>query len=95
MDTIVKYELKKTNKKELYEQALKEKDDLEKALKEISWKDFLKKDIENTKELLDALEEAYSFEDEVVIEQFIKGREFSVGVIEGKALPGIESADDK
>ena len=47
---------------------------------------------ENTEELLKALEEAYTFEDEVVIEQFIKGREFSVGVIEGKALPVIEIA---
>ena len=48
--------------------------------------------VENTEELLKALEEAYTFEDEVVIEQFIKGREFSVGVIEGKALPVIEIA---
>ena len=48
--------------------------------------------VENTEELLKALEDAYTFEDEVVIEQFIKGREFSVGVIEGKALPVIEIA---
>ena len=48
--------------------------------------------VESTEELLNALEEAYTFEDEVVIEQFIKGREFSVGVIEGKALPVIEIA---
>lgn len=60
MDTIVKYELKKLNNKELYEQALKEKDTLEKELKEISWKEFAKKDIENTKELLasETIEEA-------------------------------------
>ena len=48
--------------------------------------------VENTEELLKALEDAYTYEDEVVIEQFIKGREFSVGVIEGKALPVIEIA---
>ena len=46
----------------------------------------------NTEELLKALEDAYTLEDEVVIEQFIKGREFSVGVIEGSALPVIEIA---
>ena len=31
-------------------------------------------------------------EDELVIEEYVKGREFSVGVIEGKALPVIEIA---
>ena len=39
-----------------------------------------------------ALETAFSFEDEVVVEQFIRGREFSIGVIDGKALPVIEIA---
>lgn len=48
--------------------------------------------VENTTELLKALEDAYTYEDEVVIEQFVKGREFSVGVIDGKALPVIEIA---
>lgn len=33
-----------------------------------------------------------SYGDEVIIEQYIKGREFSVGVIDGKALPVIEIA---
>lgn len=37
-----------------------------------------------------ALEDAFRYGDEVVIEQYIKGREFSCGVIEGKALPVIE-----
>lgn len=37
-----------------------------------------------------ALEEAFRWEDEVVVEEYIRGREFSVGVIEGKALPVIE-----
>jgi len=39
-----------------------------------------------------AKKEAFKYDDEVVIEQFIKGREFSVGVMEGKALPIIEIA---
>lgn len=39
-----------------------------------------------------ALEEAFRYDNEVIVEQYIKGREFSVGVIEGKALPVIEIA---
>ena len=38
------------------------------------------------------MEEAFRYEEEVVIEDYIKGREFSVGVIDGKALPVIEIA---
>lgn len=40
----------------------------------------------------DALTEAFQYDDEVVVEQYIKGREFSVGVIDGRALPVIEIA---
>ncbi len=39
-----------------------------------------------------ALADAFVWEDEVVVEDYIQGREFSVGVIEGKALPVIEIA---
>lgn len=39
-----------------------------------------------------ALEAAFCFEDEIIIESYVKGREFSVGVISGKALPIIEIA---
>lgn len=39
-----------------------------------------------------ALEDAFSLEDEVVVETYIKGREFSVGVMEFRALPVIEIA---
>ena len=39
-----------------------------------------------------ALQEALRWEDEIIIEDYIKGREFSVAVIEGKALPVIEIA---
>lgn len=46
----------------------------------------------NDAEYEKALETAFSFENEVVVEQFIKGREFSIGVIDGKALPIIEIA---
>ena len=39
-----------------------------------------------------ALKEAFDLEDEVIVEDYIKGREFSVSVIDGKALPVIEIA---
>lgn len=39
-----------------------------------------------------ALEEGFKYDEEVVVEQYIKGREFSVGVMAGKALPIIEIA---
>lgn len=34
-----------------------------------------------------ALKDAYSYEKEVVVEEYIKGREFSVAVVDGKAYP--------
>lgn len=37
-----------------------------------------------------ALEKSFRYEDEVVIEEYIKGREFACGIIDGKALPPIE-----
>ena len=37
-----------------------------------------------------AMDDAFRFETKVLVEQYIKGREFSVGVIDGKALPIIE-----
>ncbi len=52
--------------------------------------------IVNSKDELDqALDAAFEWEDDVVIEQFINGREFSDGVIKGKALPIIEIAPKK
>lgn len=46
--------------------------------------------VENEDDYHKALEESFKYEDEVVIEQYVKGREFSVGVIDGEALPIIE-----
>lgn len=48
--------------------------------------------VKNETEYRTALDEAFMYGDEVVVEQYIKGREFSVGVMEGKALPIIEIA---
>ena len=39
-----------------------------------------------------AVEDTFRYGDKIVVEQYIKGREFSVGVIDGKALPVIEIA---
>ena len=46
----------------------------------------------NQTEYQAALLEAFSYENEVVVEQFITGREFSVAVVDGKAYPVIEIA---
>lgn len=48
--------------------------------------------VERPEELPDVLADAYTFGEDVIVEQFITGREFSVGVIDGKALPVIEIA---
>ena len=46
--------------------------------------------VETEEAYKDALENSFCYEDEIVIEPYIKGREFSVGIIDGKALPVIE-----
>jgi len=46
----------------------------------------------SSKEMEASLANAFSYGNEVLIEQYIKGREFSIGVIDGKALPVIEIA---
>lgn len=47
--------------------------------------------IPNTdEEYKSAVEESFKYEDEIIIEPYIKGREFAVGIIDGKALPVIE-----
>lgn len=45
---------------------------------------------ENKKELKSALASAFEYEDEVLVEQFILGREFSVGILGDAVLPVIE-----
>ena len=46
--------------------------------------------VSNEEEFKSALTEAFSYEDNILVEEYIKGREFSVGVLDGKALPVIE-----
>ena len=43
-------------------------------------------------EMEESLGNAFTYGTDIIIEQYIKGREFSVGVIDGKALPIIEIA---
>lgn len=45
---------------------------------------------QNKSEFDKAMIEAFKYEDEVLVEEYIKGREFSIGVVAGKALPIIE-----
>lgn len=42
-----------------------------------------------------ALTDAFAYEKEVIVEEYIEGREFSVGVVDGKAYPIIEIAPIK
>lgn len=46
--------------------------------------------VENEEEYTLAVKDAFRYENEIVVEQFVKGREFSVGILGGKALPPIE-----
>lgn len=47
--------------------------------------------IVNSKESFDAaLKDAFKYEDEILVEQYVEGRELSVGVLGGTALPSIE-----
>ncbi len=46
--------------------------------------------VRDRKEYLGAKEEAFRYGEEILVEQYIKGREFSVGVLDGRALPVIE-----
>lgn len=46
--------------------------------------------VNNETQFDEAVELAFGFEDNIMVEEFVKGREFSVGVIDGKALPVIE-----
>ncbi len=46
--------------------------------------------VNTEEELKKGMEEAFKYEDELVIEEYVKGREFSCGVLGGEALPPIE-----
>ena len=46
--------------------------------------------VNKEEELTDALNKAFSYENDVVIEQFIKGREMTCAVLNGQALPIVE-----
>lgn len=48
--------------------------------------------VSNEEEMEEALKQAKQYDSRVVIEQYIDGREFTCGVIEGKALPVVEIA---
>lgn len=48
--------------------------------------------VHNDEEYKNAMQDAARYEGKILVERYIKGREFSIGVIDGKALPIIEIA---
>ncbi len=46
--------------------------------------------VDTEEDYQDAIEKSFRYEEEIVIEPYIKGREFACGIIDGKALPVIE-----
>lgn len=46
--------------------------------------------VNTEEEYSQALEKSFRYEDEVIVEEYIRGREFACGIIGGKALPPIE-----
>lgn len=46
--------------------------------------------VEDEKNFSSAIDDAFKYEDEILVEEYVKGREFSVAVMNGKALPVIE-----
>ncbi len=46
--------------------------------------------VDNEKDFKNALNDAFKYENEILIEEYVKGREFSVGYLGGVALPSIE-----
>lgn len=46
--------------------------------------------VNTPEEYIHALSKSFRYEDEVVVESYIKGREFACGIIDGEALPPIE-----
>ena len=48
--------------------------------------------VHDREEYLEAVRQGFALEEQLVVERFINGREFSVGVLDGKALPVIEIA---
>lgn len=43
-------------------------------------------------EFLNSVREAFAYEDEILLEEYVEGREFSIGVVDGEAYPIIEIA---
>jgi len=51
--------------------------------------------VKDRKGLNTAIEEAFKYDDEILIEEFIKGRELTVGILDEKPLPVIEIVTKK
>ena len=51
--------------------------------------------IDDLKEMDDALDKAFAYGSKVIVEEFIKGRELTVGILNDKPLPVIEIVTEK
>jgi D-alanine-D-alanine ligase len=50
--------------------------------------------VTNPQELIEALNEAFKFDDKVLLERWITGQEYTVSMLNGKALPAIRMHTD-
>jgi len=74
------------------------------AVEEMRWPLFVKparqgssvgiSKVANREELIQAREKARKYDGEILVEEFVKGRELTVGVLGGRALPVIEIRTD-
>jgi len=46
--------------------------------------------VKESSELINAVKKAFKYDEDILIEQFIEGKEITVGIIDGKALPIVE-----
>ena len=79
---------------------IKEAKDSEKAINEIGFPMVVKAPnggssigvfiVDNKEEALEAIDKCFKLDNHVLLEQFVKGREFTCGVLDGKALPIVE-----
>jgi len=46
--------------------------------------------VKNVSQLDDAIKKAFKYDEEIIIEKFVAGKEITVGVLNGKALPVVE-----
>lgn len=46
--------------------------------------------VDKKEDLTAAVDLAFSFDDKIIVEEYIRGREITIGILDGKALPAVE-----